>query len=49
MFHANHWDLSYDAFPWYETLGSHKLTNPFARKPAMAAMLLFMSEIGIID
>ena len=49
MFHANHWDLSYDAFPWYTTLGSRKLGNPFARKPAMAAMLLMMSEIGIID
>jgi hypothetical protein len=48
-FHANHWDLSYDAFPWYTTMGSHKLTNPFARKPAMAAMLLLMSELGIID
>jgi hypothetical protein len=48
-FHANHWDLSYDAFPWYTTMGSHKLKNPFARKPAMAAMLLLMSEIGTID
>lgn len=49
MFHANHWDLSYDAFPWYTSMGSRKLKNPFARKPAMAAMLLLMSEIGLID
>ena len=49
MFHANHWDLSYDTFPWYTTLGSTKLKDPFAREAAMAAILLLMSEIGIMD
>lgn len=48
-FRANHWDLSYDTFPWYATLGSTKLKNPFAREPAIAAIILFMSEIGILD
>lgn len=48
-FRANHWDLSYDTFPWYASLGSTKLKNPFAREPAVAAIILFMSEIGILD
>lgn len=49
MFHANHWDLSYDTFPWYTTLGSTKLKDPFARESAMAAILLFLGEIGLMD
>lgn len=49
MFHGNHWDLSYDTFPWYTTLGSTKLKQPFAREPAMAAILLFMAEIGLMN
>jgi hypothetical protein len=49
MFHANHWDLSYDTFPWYTTLGSSKLKEPFAREAAMSSILLFMSEIGLIN
>ncbi|HQZ85035.1 MAG TPA: hypothetical protein PLB21_05320 [Actinomycetota bacterium] len=49
MFHANHWDLSYDTFPWYTTLGSTKLKDPFAREPAMAAILLMMSELGLMN
>ena len=49
MFHANHWDLSYDTFPWYTTLGSTKLKDPFAREPAMAAILLTMSELGLMN
>lgn len=48
MFHGNHWDLSYDTFPWYTTLGSTKLKQPFAREPAMAAILLFLAEIGLM-
>lgn len=48
MFHGNHWDLSYDTFPWYTTLGSTKLKQPFAREPAMSAILLFMAEIGLM-
>jgi len=49
MFNANHWDLSYDTFPWYATMGSTKLKNPFAREAALAAIVLFMSEIGLMD
>jgi hypothetical protein len=49
MFHANHWDLSYDTFPWYTTLGSTKLKDPFAREAALASILLFMGEIGLMD
>ena len=48
-FRANHWDLSYDTFPWYASLGSTKLKDPFAREPAVAAIVLFMSEIGLLD
>lgn len=48
MFHANHWDLSYDTFPWYTTLGSSKLKDPFAREAAMSAILLFMAELGLM-
>ena len=47
MFRANHWDLSYDTFPWYTTLGSQHLKNPFPREAAMAALVLFMSEFGL--
>ena len=42
MFHGNHWDLSYDTFPWYTTLGSTKLKQPFAREPAMSSMCCSM-------
>jgi hypothetical protein len=48
MFRANHWDLSYDTFPWYATLGSTHLKDPFAREPAMASIVGFMSELGIL-
>ncbi len=49
MFHANHWDLSYDTFPWYTTLGSTKLKQPFAREAALAAIILFMGELGFME
>lgn len=49
MFQANHWDLSYDKFPWYTTMGSTKLKDPFARKAAMCSIVLFMAELGIIN
>ena len=48
LWHATHWDVSYDAFPWYDTLGSHELEEPFTRYSAMAAMLLLMSELGLM-
>ena len=49
MFNANHWDLSYDSFPWYTTLGSRKLKDPFARRAAMYSIVLLMAEIGLLD
>lgn len=49
MFHANHWDLSYDRFPWYKTMGSQHLKEPFARKAAMSSIVLLMAEIGLLD
>lgn len=49
MFHANHWDLSYDTFPWYTTLGSSKLKDPFAREAAMTAIVVFLAELGLLD
>lgn len=48
MFHANHWDLSYDTWPWYETGGSLELREPFARYPAMAAIVLLLAEVGLL-
>lgn len=47
MFRANHWDLSYDTFPWFTTMGSQHLKNPFPREAAMASLVLFMSELGL--
>lgn len=49
MFHANHWDLSYDRFPWYTTMGSQHLKEPFARRAALSAIVLLMAEIGLLD
>lgn len=48
MIHANHWDLSYDSFPWYETGGSHNLKNPFPRRVAMVAIVQTLGEIGVL-
>lgn len=48
MFHANHWDLSYDAFPWYTTLGSQHLKHPFPKYAAMAALVEFLNETGLL-
>lgn len=49
MFHANHWDLSYDSFPWSDSIRDVRSRLPFAREPAMAAIILFMAEIGLLD
>jgi len=49
MFNANHWDMSYDAFPWQRTMGSMHLKHKFARRAAISAIILFMAEIGLID
>jgi hypothetical protein len=48
MFRANHWDLSYDTFPWHASFGSQHLKHPFPREAAMAALMLFLSEIGLL-
>ncbi len=49
MFHANHWDISYDSFPWSESIRNARNSMPFARESAMAAIILFMSEIGLLN
>ena len=49
MFHANHWDLSYDPFPLSRTMGSRHLKNEFARRPAMNAIVLFLAELGLLN
>jgi hypothetical protein len=48
MFHATHWDMSYDPWPWYETAGSLELQEPFARYAAICAILLLLSELGLM-
>ena len=48
MFHANHWDLSYDTWPWYKTMGSRELQEPFTRYSAMSSILLLCSELGLM-
>lgn len=49
MFRAHHWDLAYDPFPWWQTLGSLNVDHKFARLPAMAALVLLLAEIGLLD
>ncbi len=49
MFNGNHWDLSYDAFPWQRSLGSRHLQNKFTRTSAAAAIMLMFSELGILE
>lgn len=49
MFHANHWDLSYDPFPLSATMGSRHLKNEFARRPAMNSIVLFLAELGLLQ
>ena len=49
MLWGNHWDLSYDAFPWYTTMGSTKLKDPFARRAAMSSIVQLMAELGLLD
>ncbi|MFA7267599.1 MAG: hypothetical protein WC054_14915, partial [Candidatus Nanopelagicales bacterium] len=48
MFHANHWDLSYDPFPLRKTMGSRHLKHEFARRPALNAIVLFLAELGLL-
>ena len=49
MFHATHWDMSYDPWPWYDTAGSRELKEPFARYAAISAILLLLSELGLMN
>ncbi len=49
MFRAHHWDLAYDPFPWWQTLGSLNVDHKFARLPAMAALILLLAEVGLLD
>lgn len=48
MFHANHWDMSYDSFPWGDSIRNFRTHLPFARESAMAAIILTMNELGIL-
>ncbi|MFA7264974.1 MAG: hypothetical protein WC054_01565 [Candidatus Nanopelagicales bacterium] len=48
MFHANHWDMSYDSFPWSDSIRNMRTHLPFARESAMAAIILTMNEIGLL-
>ncbi len=45
---AHHWDMAFDPFPWYTRMGSLNVDHRFARYPAMAALLLFLSELGLM-
>ncbi len=47
-FRAHHWDLAFDPFPWFTRMGSLNVDHKFARYPAMAALLLFLSELGLM-
>lgn len=49
MFRAHHWDLAYDPFPWWQTLGSLNVDHKFARLPAMAALVLLLAEVGLLS
>lgn len=47
-FHANHWDMSYDSFPWSDSIRNLRKTLPFARESAMAAIILLFNELGLL-
>jgi len=48
-FRAHHWDLAYDPFPWFTRMGSLNVDHKFARYPALAALIIFLSELGLMD
>jgi hypothetical protein len=48
-FHADHWDIAYDAFPEDVRFGSKNLAHRFARRAAIAALVLLLAELGLID
>jgi len=47
VLHANHWDISFGAFPVAMTLGSRKLNHPFPKEAALSAILALVLEIGL--
>lgn len=47
-FRGHHWDLAYDPFPWFTRMGSQNVDHKFARYPAMAALIILLSEIGLM-
>ncbi|MEI8083121.1 MAG: hypothetical protein WCI74_14890 [Actinomycetes bacterium] len=47
-FRGHHWDLGYDPFPWFTRMGSLNVDHRFARYPALAALLLFLAELGLL-
>lgn len=48
-FRAHHWDLAYDPFPWFTRMGSQNVDHKFARYPAMAALLILLTEVGLMN
>lgn len=48
-FRGHHWDLAYDPFPWFTRMGSLNVDHKFARYPAMAALLILLAEIGLMN
>ena len=47
VLNANHWDISFGAFPVAMTLGSRKLKHPFPKKAALSAMVALVHELGL--
>ncbi|MEI6623547.1 MAG: hypothetical protein WCP28_16765 [Actinomycetes bacterium] len=47
-FRGHHWDLGYDPFPWFTRMGSLNVDHKFARYPALAALLVFLAELGLL-
>lgn len=45
---AHHWDLAFDGFPIWARMGSHGLSNRFAKLPALSALILLLHEIGLL-
>lgn len=48
-FRGHHWDLAYDPFPWHTRMGSMNVDHRFARYPAMAALVIFLAELGLME
>jgi hypothetical protein len=49
MLRAHHWDVSYEPFPLHARLGSPNLEHRFPRRAAIAATVMLLAELGVID